>query len=207
MADPRIDTPSATTTSEIDSPAIDLFSPLFETMSGYPLSVALSGIVGVLAMIWSIYTIVAYLVCIGILLLYVYASTHKEQLEQLRDSQIRERERVWDERYHSGPRNDRFQDMLNHIESANPNDWKLAIIEADIMLDELLKQRGYTGGSLGERLKSITSQQLESIEDAWQAHKIRNQIAHGGADFVLTRRIAEETIQQYRRVFAELGIR
>jgi len=69
-----------------------------------------------------------------------------------------------------------------------------------------LKQRGYAGNSLGERLRSISPSQLSTLDDAWEAHKVRNQIAHGGADFVLTKRLAEETINRYRRVFGEFGI-
>jgi hypothetical protein len=103
-------------------------------------------------------------------------------------------------------KNSRFDDIKKHIVSDNPNDWKLAIIEADIVLDEALKKSGYAGISLGERLKSISPSHLKSLDDAWQAHKVRNQIAHGGADFVLTRRLAEDTIKQYRRVFTELGV-
>lgn len=189
------------------TPAFDLFSPLVETLFGYSVAGALSGVLGFLAMLWTFYAVLAYIVCIILLLIFVYASTNYEQLDQLLDHQIDERERIWDEQYRSGPRNDRFADIQEHIASDRPNDWKLAIIEADIMLDELLKQRGYRGASLGERLKSIRPSQLESIEDAWQAHKVRNQIAHGGADFVLTKRLAEDTIKQYRRVFAEFGIR
>jgi len=95
---------------------------------------------------------------------------------------------------------------MTHTASDNPNDWKLAIIEADIILDEALKKAGFGGGSLGERLRSISPAQLPSLDDAWQAHKVRNQIAHGGADFILTKRLAEDTIKQYRRVFTDLGI-
>ena len=70
----------------------------------------------------------------------------------------------------------------------------------------MLKQCGYVGNSLGERLRTITPSQLSSIDDAWEAHKVRNRIAHDGADFVLTKRMAEQTIAQYRRVFSEFGI-
>jgi hypothetical protein len=146
------------------------------------------------------------LFCIFLLCLYVYAATRKRQLDNLRLKSILERERIYDEQFRSGPKNDRLNDMTNHIDSDNPNDWKLAIIEADILLDQTLKAKGFVGISLGERLRSISPAQLQSLDDAWQAHKVRNQIAHAGADFVLTRRLAEETIKQYRRVFAELGI-
>ena len=44
-----------------------------------------------------------------------------------------------------------------------------------------------------------------TLDDAWQAHKVRNQIAHAGADFVLTQKITRETIMMYKRVFEELG--
>ena len=96
--------------------------------------------------------------------------------------------------------------MLDHIASYSPSDWKLAIIEADIILDEILKDAGYAGTSLGERLRSISPERLRSLDDAWQAHKVRNQIAHGGADFILTQRLAQDTIKQYRRVFHEMGV-
>lgn len=160
----------------------------------------------ILNLIWSTYAILAYILCIIMLILYVYASTRYKQLVELREGMVKERERIYDERFRSGPRNNRLEDMVNHISTDNPNDWKLAIIEADIILDEALRGAGYGGASLGERLKSISPNQLRSLDDAWQAHKVRNQVAHGGADFVLTRRLAEDTIKQYRRVFAELGV-
>ena len=192
---------------EVDgSLTVDLLSPLLESL-GLSVGGALGGVLTILAIIWTWYTLAAFFVSIVLLLLYVYASTNFEQLSQAQSAEIAEKERIYEERYRTGPRNDRYTDMLAHVDSDNPNDWRLAVIEADILLDELLKQHGFTGGSLGERLKSISSSQLESIEDAWQAHKVRNQIAHEGADFILTKHLAQETITRYRRVFADLGVR
>jgi hypothetical protein len=166
----------------------------------------IDGILNVLNILWSVYAVFAYIISILLLLIYVYASTRFKQLLELRAGMVAERERIYEERYRTNPKNSRLEDMTKHIASENPNDWKLAIIEADILLDETLKEKGYAGVSLGERLRSISPTQLQSLDDAWQAHKVRNQIAHGGADFVLTHRLAEETIKQYRRVFAEFGI-
>ncbi len=168
---------------------------------------SLDSIINFLDITWSIYAVLAYIFCIFLLVLYVYASTRYNQLLELRAELIKEKERIYDERFRTGAKNSRLEDMTNHIATDHPNDWKLAIIEADIILDEILKEKGYTGASLGERLRSITPTQLLSLDDAWQAHKVRNQVAHGGADFVLTRRLAEDTIKQYRRVFAEFGIK
>ena len=168
---------------------------------------SLDSVLHVLDILWSFYALLAYILAIILLVLYVYAATRYKQLLELREGIVEERERIYDERYRSNPKNSRLDDLNKHIISENPNDWKLAIIEADIMLDEILKEKGYVGASLGERLRSINPAQLQSLDDAWQAHKVRNQVAHGGADFVLTHRLSEETIKQYRRVFAELGIR
>ena len=140
------------------------------------------------------------------LVLYGYASTRRWEYFAQADRDLREAERQYDEQFRGLRKNDRLDDVLVHLESPSPNDWKLAIIEADIMLDELMKQRGFAGNTLGERLKSISPNQMESLSDAWEAHKVRNRIAHDGADFVLTRRIAEDTINRYRRVIGELGV-
>lgn len=200
----------ATTTEEVIIPATDLevSSPLSGLLDGLGVAnyISLDAIVGFLSVLWSVYALIAYILCILMLVLYVYASTRYKQLSELRSAMIVERERIWDERFRSGPKNDRMKDIETHIASDHPNDWKLAIIEADIMLDETLKKAGYAGASLGERLKSISPTQLNSLDAAWQAHKVRNQVAHGGTDFVLTRRMADETIKQYRQVFSELGV-
>lgn len=156
--------------------------------------------------IWSIYAIIAYVFCIFMLVLYVYASVRKKSYDDLQTQKLRDAEQLYAEKYLGTPRNSRLKDVLSHIESDNPNDWKLAIIEADIILDDILKQKGYVGSSLGERLKSISSNQLDSLNDAWEAHKVRNRIAHDGADFVLTKRTAQETIVRYQKVFKEFDV-
>lgn len=168
--------------------------------------VSLAAISGILAAIWNIYAILAYIVSIILLIIYVYATLRWNEYLALEAQQLRDEEALYDEYYRGVKKNSRLEEVFIHSQSDSPNDWKLAIIEADIILDGILKERGYAGTSLGERLRSITPSQLSTIDDAWEAHKVRNQIAHSGADFVLTHRIAEETINRYRRVFAEFGI-
>jgi len=156
--------------------------------------------------VWSGYAIIAYIFCIFMLVLYVYASVRKKSYDDLQTQKLRDAEQMYNEKYNGVAHSSRLKDVFAHIESENPNDWKLAIIEADIILDDTLKQKGYLGSSLGERLKSISSGQLESLNDAWEAHKVRNRIAHDGADFVLTKRIAQDTIVHYQKVFSEFGV-
>lgn len=89
--------------------------------------------------------------------------------------------------------------------SDHQSDWKLAVLEADTLLDDLIRRRGYPGETLGERLKSITAKDLATLESAWEAHKVRNRIAHDGAAFELSRAEAERVIYLYELVFREVG--
>ena len=167
---------------------------------------SLSAILGFLAMLWNIYVILAYIISFILLMIYVYATIRWNEYLAVQSKMLRDEEALYDEYYRGKKQHTRLDEVFAHSASEEPNDWKLAIIEADIILDGLLKERGYAGNSLGERLRSITPSQLSSIDDAWEAHKVRNKIAHEGADFILTKRLAEETINRYRRVFEEFGI-
>ncbi|MEA2715544.1 MAG: hypothetical protein QOG91_572 [Candidatus Parcubacteria bacterium] len=97
----------------------------------------------------------------------------------------------------------RWENALKHIESPNGSDWKQAIIEADIILDDLLTKMGYRGESVGEKLKRVEPGDMKSLNDAWEAHKVRNQIAHEGSGFELTQYTAKQVIHMYKKVFVE----
>ena len=74
------------------------------------------------------------------------------------------------------------------------------------MLEETLNNAGYVGQTLGEKLKGANPQSFRTVQDAWDAHKVRNDIAHVGSDFILTKRVAQETITKFERVFREFGV-
>lgn len=101
------------------------------------------------------------------------------------------------------PKNARWERVRELANTQNESDWRLAILEADIMLDDLLKQQGYRGDSIGERLRDANPLQFSTLDLAWQAHKVRNEVAHAGEGFHLSEREANATIDLYRRVFEE----
>ena len=55
--------------------------------------------------------------------------------------------------------------------------YHMAILNADKLLDLALKEAGYKGSTMGERLKSA-KQVFSNRNAVWAAHKLRNQIAH-----------------------------
>ena len=102
--------------------------------------------------------------------------------------------------------NVRWQNILNHFASANPNDWRAAILDADSMLDELVTSMGYDGDGLGAKLTSIRINDFPTLQSAWEAHKIRNIVAHEGANYNLTERQKEITRRHFETVFRDAGI-
>lgn len=102
-------------------------------------------------------------------------------------------------------KNERWVRVETYMTSLNQSDWKIAILEADNILDQIVERMGYDGATLGERMKQIEASDFPYLEEAWVAHKTRNSIAHKGTDYELSRSDAERTINIYHRVFKELG--
>jgi hypothetical protein len=98
---------------------------------------------------------------------------------------------------------ERWDRVQGFIGSENPNDWRQAIIEADIMLEDVLTALGYQGNGIGEKLKRVELGDMKARQDAWDAHLVRNRVAHDGAEFALTKYEAQNTINQYKKVFEE----
>lgn len=155
---------------------------------------------------WEIFTAVSLGLSAVLVIGIIYAYIKYNQMGDLESINIETQERLWDELYGGNNTNNRWEEVQRHITTDNPNDWKLAIIEADVMLEEMLESAGYAGSTIGDKLKSASPSNFKTLDDAWKAHRVRNNIAHGGADFVLTKKVAQETITQYRRVFQEFGV-
>ena len=164
------------------------------------------GLVDFLQTIWTIYSVIA--LSLSALFIYgiVYSYIRANEYSELFTKKIQDDEARWRQLHDPNQGNRRWQEVEAHVASHNPNDWKLAIIEADVMLEKMLEEAGFVGVTIADRLRSASGRSLQTIDDAWQAHRVRNQIAHGGSDFVLTQRMANATIAQYRKVFQEFGV-
>lgn len=81
---------------------------------------------------------------------------------------------------------------------------RYAIIEADKLLDYTLKQRGYSGETMGERLKSAGSD-FSYIDDVWQAHKLRNKLVHE-SEYQVDQRLIKRAISQFEIALKDMGV-
>lgn len=104
------------------------------------------------------------------------------------------------------PVRERWDKIVALSESMNQSDWRLCIIEADIMLDDLLLQLQLPGDTMGEKLKAVEKSDFTTIDLAWEAHKLRNMIAHEGNNFLLNQRETRRIISLYEAVFKEFSL-
>jgi hypothetical protein len=100
----------------------------------------------------------------------------------------------------------RWAHIKSLVEGSNPSEWKEAIIEADILLEEVLTNAGYDGKGVGEKLANANTLTFRTLEDAWEAHKVRNQIAHEGSSYQLTETVVRRTMARFENVFREFKI-
>lgn len=75
--------------------------------------------------------------------------------------------------------------ITSRLETGLEAEYKLAVIEADSILDNILKRIGFGGVTLGERLERLTVATLPNLKQILEAHKIRNNIVHD-PDYRLT---------------------
>ena len=102
-------------------------------------------------------------------------------------------------------RNEKWDHVRGLADSNNSNDWRVAIIEADTILDEVITTLGVQGANLGERLQNMSPVTFPYLQTAWEAHKVRNRIAHEGTNFEITKRTVDVAIGQYEVALKSLG--
>ncbi len=164
-----------------------------------------SEIIHTLAFGFSIFFITLICYCV-IRMFEIREKEHKHlhhEIEEYAHHQAERERKKWNGE--GAPRNERWTAVLNHLFSENLNDWKLAIIEADSMLEILLGQLGFPGNSIGERLKSADRDKFPSLTTAWEVHTVRNRIAHEGLGFTMSHHEAKRIIALYEQMFREFG--
>lgn len=98
-----------------------------------------------------------------------------------------------------------WEKINDRIEKGDEASLKLAIIEADNMLEDVLKRMGMEGKDMGERLEQLNTQQFKSYNDVLEAHRLRNLIVHQ-KDIIITKEQAEKAAKAYEEGLKELEV-
>ncbi len=100
----------------------------------------------------------------------------------------------------------KWNKIKERMKGEDQSDYKVAIIEGDNIIDDLIARMGYKGNNFGERLDGINPGQIENIESLRFAHNVRNQIIHN-ENFVLTKDDAYKVLdcfEEFLRYFQVL---
>ena len=74
--------------------------------------------------------------------------------------------------------NKKWRKITSRLEGNDQSQYKLAIIEADSMIDNIFKQMGLKGDDMIQKMDNLNPEQLDIKDDLKEAHKMRNQIIH-----------------------------
>ena len=151
---------------------------------------------------WFVFTLISLAVSIPFLAVTLYCWMRIVQIRRREYAAVRAAQRTVAAQ--DIPRTQlRWNRVLEQANGSTPEGWRLAILEADIMLNEVLDLQGYKGETMADKMKQVDRAQFNSIDAAWEAHKIRNRIAHEGTAHSLTPREVRRVIGLYERVFRE----
>lgn len=105
----------------------------------------------------------------------------------------------------TGALRERWNEVVSHLDSAQEAQWKMAVMEADKLVDDAMARTGFAGETFGDRLTNIEPGMLVSLDGLWWAHKIRNRIAHE-MDYFLRYTDARQAIGYYQQALEELQL-
>ena len=101
---------------------------------------------------------------------------------------------------------DRWQQIIA-VSKTGGSGLKSAVLDADKLFDQAMKQAGVRGETMGERLKNARRHfdDRTAYENVWRAHKLRNTMAHEiGFDLVPSQ--VREALADFERGLRELGV-
>ncbi|MCX6718508.1 MAG: hypothetical protein NTY81_02820 [Candidatus Staskawiczbacteria bacterium] len=95
--------------------------------------------------------------------------------------------------------------IKKRAESGAESDYKLAIIDADDFLAEVLDNRGYDGDTFEESIQKAGRLIASILDDVLKAHEIRNSIVYN-PDFKLSTEHAKKVLDTYETAAKEIGM-
>lgn len=102
---------------------------------------------------------------------------------------------------------DKFRSKWLEIEHSLSRDqepsYSLAVLNADKLVDQAMREKGIAGNTMGERMKN-SAQVFTNRNAIWAAHKLRNQIAHE-ADVSVSYDNSRRALASFKQALKDLG--
>lgn len=91
------------------------------------------------------------------------------------------------------------------LASKKESEYKVSVIEADSMLEDVFQKMGLKGDTMEEKLKQITPDALPDLDQVIYAHDVRNNVAHD-PDYQLSLDQAKRTLGIYKKALEDLEV-
>lgn len=132
--------------------------------------------------------VLVLLILVVLFFLWILHRTHKPDLLLYSREQLQQR----------------WKEVESLLENKSDMHYRLAVIEADKLLDHSLKALGFPGEDMGQRLKAACYRH-EPLRSVWYAHKMRNQLVHE-SNFHPTYWQAKDAIREFHKALSLLRI-
>ena len=93
--------------------------------------------------------------------------------------------------------------LENSLDKNNMMTYQMAIMTADKLLDQALKDIGLSGETMADRLK-VAKGKFTDINKVWTVHKLRNRIVHE-TDVKMNLMTGKRALYVYKKSLKELG--
>lgn len=98
----------------------------------------------------------------------------------------------------------RWKKIMKRVEEGGTeSDYKLSIMEAETMFNDILEEMGYSGDTLEERLEQLGPSALPNRKEVLKAHKIRNSVARD-PDYEVDLEKTQEVLNSFEKALTNL---
>jgi hypothetical protein len=96
-----------------------------------------------------------------------------------------------------------WTEIVQRANTGTPENLRWAVLEADSLVDLALKELRLPGDTMADRLANFRSEQIKSLDKLWDAHRLRNELAHTPG-FKLSTKQAERALIAFRDFLKEI---
>lgn len=141
---------------------------------------------------FEVFTIILFLVIVILVIKTRPANLIQEAIEGVEAAQL-EREKF----------QRKWKSVIEKLELRDEENLKSAVVEADQLLDEVLKKLKCFGETTSDRLKKLPPKSLSNLDEIKKAHELRNNVVYED-DFQLNFDDARKAIKAFEKAFKEL---
>jgi len=100
---------------------------------------------------------------------------------------------------------ERWAAVAKKFALGTPESMRLAVIEADALVDTALKNMDVPGDHLADRISNLDTEDLTTINRLWRAHRMRNELVHTPG-YSLSSSNAELALNDYEAFLKEIEV-